>query len=144
MHAHFFLFFWGTHRYPKWPNVTQNFKKLALSSLQCHKIDNCISKNPAYIHTIKKHSYKYLFKKSRYPKWAPFGEIFAKKCQFLYIMYVKAWKRVSGSHWIENNAGEKHLMFRVPRIGWKLPKMAQNSPKFKKNGHFSVLMPWNR
>jgi len=45
---------------------------------------------------------------------------------------------------IENNAGEKHLMFRVPRIGKKLPKMAQNSPKFSKNGHFSIIMPQNR
>ena len=42
---------------------------------------------------------------------------------------------------MENHAGEKHPMFRVPRIGKKLPKMAQNSPKFQKIGHFSVLMP---
>ena len=66
-----------------WKRIENMFSKMQLE-------DTSDEKNPAYIHNIKKHSYKYLYKKSRYPKWAPFGENLAKKCQFLYIMYVKA------------------------------------------------------
>ena len=68
---------------------------------------------------------KTYLEKSRCPKWLPFAENLGKKCYFLDIMYVKAWKLVTESHWRWNDAGEKHLIFWVPRDGSKGPQISK-------------------
>ena len=69
--------------------MAQNFQKMAISSLQCHLIDNCISKNPAYLHNIKKHSYEYFFKKSSTQNGPHLVKIWPKNASFCISVTVK-------------------------------------------------------